>query len=90
MEDLLSVYEIKLDNYNAKMNRYKEEYENSEKLFKQYEQEYPDVFEYYRSNAGNQYQLIDKAIADAKKYWNLFILQLDLGYKREVERGMYG
>lgn len=90
MEDLLSVYEIKLDNYNEKMNRYKEEYENSEKLFKQYEQEYSDVFEYYRSNAGNQYQLIDKAIADAKKYWNLFILELDLGYKREIERGMYG
>jgi hypothetical protein len=48
------------------------------------------VFDYYFSNAGDQYELIDNAIANAKIYWNLFILELDLGYKREVERGMYG
>ena len=45
---------------------------------------------YYYSNSGDQYELIDRAIKDAKKYWNLFIIELDLGYKREVERGMYG
>ena len=90
MKVLLKEYETKLDNYNEKLNRYKEEYENSEKLFKQYEIEYPEVFNYYFSNTGDQYELIDNAIADTKKYWNLFILELDLGYKREVERGMYG
>mgnify|MGYP003292043791 CR=1 FL=1 len=49
-----------------------------------------EVFNYYFSNSGDQYELIDKAIADAKKYWNLFIIELDLGYRREIERGMYG
>ena len=90
MEKLLSEYEIKLDNYNEKLNRYKEEYTNAEKIYLQYEQEYNKVFKYYKSNSGNQYKLIDEAIMRTKKYWNLFILELDLGYKREVERGMYG
>lgn len=90
MKKLLSEYEIKLDNYNEKLKTYKEEYENAEKIFKQYEQEYPDVFKYYLSSSGDQYKLIDEAIAKTKQCWNLFILELDLGYKREVERGMYG
>jgi hypothetical protein len=90
MKELLLEYETKLSNYNDKLERYKEEYENAEKIFKQYQQEYPDVFKYYLSSAGDQYKLIDEAIAKTKQCWNLFILELDLGYKREVERGMYG
>lgn len=90
MQILLEEYSKKISNYSDKRNRYQQMYLEAKKIFDQYRIEYPDVFNYYFSSAGDQYELIDRAIADTKKYWNLFILELDLGYKREVERGMYG
>ena len=90
MKKLLEDYKNKIANYNEKRNRYELEYNSAVDIFEQYKKEYPQVFNYYFSNSGDQYELIDRAIADAKKYWNLFILELDLGYRREVERGMYG
>ena len=90
MKVLLDEYAIKLANYNEKRNRYETEANSATNIYEQYRKEYPDIFNYYHSNAGDQYELIDKAIADAKRLWNLFILELDLGYKREIERGMYG
>ena len=90
MKVLLEEYKRKIANYNEKRNRYKKEYESAAEIFSQYRKEYTQVFNYYYSNSGDQYELIDRAIKDAKKYWNLFIIELDLGYKREVERGMYG
>ena len=90
MKVLLDEYAIKLANYNEKRNRYEIEANSATDIYEQYRKEYPDIFNYYHSNAGDQYELIDKAIADAKRLWNLFILELDLGYKREIERGMYG
>ena len=90
MKTLLDEYSLKLSNYNEKKTRYETQYLEAEKIFNQYAIDYPDVMKYYNSNAGDQYVLIDKAIQDVKKYWNLFILELDRGYKREVERGMYG
>ena len=90
MKVLLDEYNKKIANYNEKRNRYEKEYEGAKEIFEQYRTEYPEVFNYYFSNSGDQYELIDKAIANAKKYWNLFIIELDLGYRREVERGMYG
>jgi hypothetical protein len=90
MKVLLDEYAIKLANYNEKRNRYEIEANSAKDIYEQYRKEYPDIFNYYHSNAGDQYELIDRAIADAKRLWNLFILELDLGYKREIERGMYG
>ena len=90
MKVLLEEYNDKISNYNEKRNRYEKEYESAAEIFNQYRKEYPKVFNYYYSNNGDQYELIDRAIKDAKKYWNLFIIELDSGYKREVERGMYG
>lgn len=90
MQILLDDYAIKKNNYNDKRTQYQSQYTKAQLLFESYEQKVPDVFKYYFSNSGDQYELIDQAIAKAKKYWNLFILELDLGYKREVERGMYG
>ena len=90
MKVLLEEYKRKIANYNEKRNRYEKEYEGAAEIFNQYRKEYPQVFNYYYSNSGDQYELIDRAIKDAKKYWNLFIIELDLGYKREIERGMYG
>lgn len=90
MKKLLEDYKNKIANYNEKRNRYELEYNSAVDIFGQYKKEYPQVFNYYFSNSGDQYELIGRAIADAKKYWNLFILELDLGYRREVERGMYG
>lgn len=90
MRVLLDEYNKKIANYNEKRNRYEKEYEGAKEIFEQYRIEYPEVFNYYFSNSGDQYELIDRAIANAKKYWNLFIIELDLGYRREIERGMYG
>lgn len=90
MRVLLDEYAAKLANYNEKRNRYETEFNAAKDIYEQYRKEYPDIYKYYNSNVGDQYELIDKAIADAKRLWNIFVLELDLGYKREVERGMYG
>lgn len=90
MQTLLDDYNRKLGNYNTKRQHYKEQHESSETIFNEYGVAYPDVFKYYLSNSSDKDALIDNAIKKAKIYWNLFILELDLGFKREIERGMYG
>lgn len=90
MQTLLDEYNRKLGNYNTKRQHYKEQHESNETIFNEYGVAYPDVFKYYLSNSSDKDALIDNAIKKAKIYWNLFILELDLGFKREIERGMYG
>lgn len=90
MKILLEEYNIKKSNYNDKCETYFTKFQDAQLRFQGFERSVPDVFKYYFQSSGTQYELIDKAIQEAKKYWNLFILELDLGYKRELERGMYG
>ena len=90
MQLLLDIYFKKISNYSDKRDKYQTLYQDAQLIYLQYSQEYPDVFNYYASGSEDQYVLIERAIQDTKKFWNLFILELDLGYKREIERGMYG
>ena len=90
MEILLEIYFKKISNYSEKRDRYEILYKDAELKYLQYQQEYPDVFNYYASGSEDQYTLIENAIQQTKIFWNLFVLELDLGYKREIERGMYG
>lgn len=90
MQLLLDIYFKKISNYSDKRDKYQTLYKDAQLIYLQYSQEYPDVFNYYASGSEDQYVLIERAIQDTKKFWNLFVLELDLGYKREIERGMYG
>ncbi len=82
------IYNNKYDNYHTKYLYYLSKYQEYVTLYKSYLGT-PEFDYYNKATSDDKDKIMRELIEEVKQAWYDFVLALDVGYKKEVQAGMY-